>query len=217
MTSQAKNQRKGESWAFGHVGLMLLALAIVWGSIGLNLQSQHRAATEDAWKDADNLVRAFTETISRIVESVDQTLLHVREDQEKERAGFDLLNWARSHPVSKGSPLPLVLTDSSGKVVQSTTGPTNTAISVADREPFKSQAGGTADALMIGTPGNGRVTGHATIVFSRKLRAPDGSFAGEVAALLDPAELSRFYELISIGNGSITLMNSGRHCAGAGA
>jgi signal transduction histidine kinase/ActR/RegA family two-component response regulator len=53
----------------------------------------------------------------------------------------------------------------------------------------------------------GRVSQRRTIQFVRKLLAPDGTFDGIVVVSLDPYDLSRFYDSLEIGQGSIMLMN----------
>ncbi len=191
----------------GHYILMLLALVTVWSSIIINLSREYRVAYEDAIKDSDNLTHAFAENIARTIDAVDQTLLAVRDAYRRDPAHFDLDTWARTHPLLKTLLLQIVIADRYGHLVQGNLGPIDPNVSVADRDHFRAQAASTTDSLVIGAPVIGRVTKRPTVIFNRKLIAPDGSFDGTVNVVLDPIDLSRFYQSISIGQGAITLMN----------
>ncbi|MFO1028453.1 MAG: ATP-binding protein [Acetobacteraceae bacterium] len=187
--------------------LTLVALAIVWGSIAVSLHSQYKATMLDAWRDADNLTRAFGENIARIVDGVDQTLINVRDHYQHDRAGFTLQEWLQGHRLSTVPHLALVLTNASGQVTETTAGPAPGDLTAAETAPFRPGNNEPADVLLLGDPVFSRITGAPAIVFSRKLIAPDGTMAGAISALLNPAELSRFYETIAIDRGSITLLN----------
>jgi hypothetical protein len=53
---------------------------------------------------------------------------------------------------------------------------------LGDRDHFRAQVDDKTDQLFIGTPVIGRLTGRLTMQISRRLRHPDGGFAGTLAA-----------------------------------
>ncbi len=59
-------------------------------------------------------------------------------------------------------------------------------MNIADRTHFQVQQISIDDELFISSPVLGRVSGKWTIQFTRKLFAPDGSFAGVAVVSLDP-------------------------------
>ncbi|HVZ08344.1 ATP-binding protein [Rhodopila sp.] len=206
MTRTAANLYRRQRYGMlGHIAVMLLALAVIWGSILVNMESQRQAVQEDAAKDADNLVRAFTENISRVVGGLDQTLQRARDQYERDPAHFDLAAWSRTHPRVHGDDVMLLLVDKAGNVAQTSEGPPAQSVNLAERDAFKAMAKNPADQLMVGAPLTGVLSNRPMIVLWRPLAAGGGSFEGALAALLDPAELSRFYASMAIGNGSITL------------
>ncbi len=74
----------------------------------------------------------------------------------------------------------MLLLDRNGRVLHTTLDKAN-AIDLSDRAYFKAQKAGAAEGLLISGPLLGRVTGNNAVVFSRRVNAPDGSFAGLVA------------------------------------
>jgi signal transduction histidine kinase/CheY-like chemotaxis protein len=207
MTGSASTEREARRFPIGHVVLIIIALVFVWGSIGVNLMREYSADRANSITNSNNLTHAFAENITHIVESVDQTLLDVRDNFTRDGQAFDLPAWARKHPLLQNLVLQISIADRYGRVVATNVGPVDPAVNVTDREHFHAQAISTTDSLYISAPTVGRITKRPAIFFVRKLIAPDGSFAGTVNVLLDPLDLSRFYESISIGGGAITLMN----------
>ena len=199
--------RDSRCWPLGHIVLIVLALCFVWGSIWVNLEREYRADGANAIQNADNLTDAFAENIEHIVEAVNQTLLVVRDNFARDGASFDLVAWARSHPLLHNMTLQLSIADRNGRVVATNMGSADPGVDIRSQKYFQAQAQSTTDKLYISVPTVGLITKRPAIFFVRKLLAPDGSFAGTVNALLDPIALSRFYESISIQDGAITLMN----------
>jgi signal transduction histidine kinase/ActR/RegA family two-component response regulator len=197
--------QQGSRWQAWHLSTIGLIVGLLWAGIGFNLWHDYRAAVDDAAKDTANLARTFDEDITRTVESVDQTLLFTREAYRHDPTGLLLGSWAKTHAFLDNLHMRISLVDRAGDVVWSNLGPVPIGTNVADRAHFQSQKASHDDALMISGPVLGRVSGKWTIQFIRKLQAPDGSFDGIATVSLDRAYLSRFYQSISIGKGSILL------------
>jgi signal transduction histidine kinase/ActR/RegA family two-component response regulator len=188
--------------------LIGLIIGLLWVGIGLNLWHDYKAAEQGAVKDTANLARSFDENITRTVEAVDQILMFVREAYQHDRAGFLHGSWTRAHAFLDDLHVQIALADRDGKVLWSNLGSIPPDISLADREHFRVQQSSSDDNLFISRPVLGRVSGKWTVQFVRKLLAPDGSFDGIAVVSLDPSYLSRFYESISIGDGSVLLANT---------
>ena len=182
-----------------------LIVGLLWAGIGFNLWHDYKAAEQEAAKDTANLARTFDEDITRTVEAVDQTLLFTREAYRHDPTGLLLGSWSKAHAFLDDLHMQISLVNRDGDVVWSNLGSVPPDVNIADRAHFLAQKASRDDNLFISGPVLGRVSGKWTIQFTRKLLAPDGSFDGIAAVSLDPAYLSRFYQSISIGNGSILL------------
>ncbi|MDR3532721.1 MAG: PAS-domain containing protein [Rhodopila sp.] len=206
MIHKIRQGARALSWHWSLIGLVV---GLLWAGIGFDLWHDYKVAELNAAKDTANLARSFDENITRTVEAVDQTLLFVRESYQHDRAGFVLGSWARGRGFLDELHLQIGLVDRDGHVFWSNLGRVSPEVNLTDREHFQVQKTSRDDSLFISKPVLGRVSGKWTVQFVRKLVAPDGSFDGIVVVSLDPHYLSRFYESIAIGNGSIILATTG--------
>src|SRR5258708_33140345 len=79
---------------------------------------------------------------------------------------------------------------------------------LGDREHFRKQLDPAIDKLFISEPVLGRASGKRSIQFTRRLRAPDGGFAGVIVISIDPNFIERVYGAVDIGaNGRVVLRN----------
>jgi signal transduction histidine kinase/CheY-like chemotaxis protein len=195
--------RQGAKAYAWHLSLIGLVVCLFWAGIGFNLWHDYQVAEQDAAKDSANLVRTFDENITRTVEAVDQALLFTREAYRHDPTGFLQGSWANAHAFLDDLQIQVSLVNREGDVVWSNLGPVPPGVSIAHRAHFLAQKTSTGDSLLISRPVIGRLSGKRTIEFIRKIFAADGTFDGVVTVSLDPSYLSRFYQSISIGNGSI--------------
>ena len=190
-----------------HGALIGITILLLWAGLGFNLWREHALGLQAAQEDSRNLVRAFAENITRTVESVDQTLLLVRDAVVRDSTSLDLSTWATRRPFMNDLAVQIALIGPDGIMLQSSLGTPSGRVDLSDREHFRVHLGTTDDRLFISSPVLGRMSRKWTIQFTRKIIAPDGSFAGVVVMSLDPYYLSRFYESLNIGNGEVFLAN----------
>ena len=186
-------------------GLAVLAL---WLAILLHLRQEYALDLAHAREESSNLARSVEENIVRTVETVDRTLLIVRELFARDPAHFDLAAWARDTRLTNHLTLQIAITDAEGVVQQSSLGPLAARIDLSDREHFRFHREGAEDAIYISVPVLGRISGKWSIQFTRKLFDSGGRFAGVVVDSLDPYYLSRIYESLGIGNGVVLLVGT---------
>ena len=72
----------------------------------------------------------------------------------------------------------------------------------ADRDYFIYHRDTVGPAMRINAPLNSRLTGRSTIILSKRLSQPDGSFAGVLVAAIDNDYFSSFYSRFDLGPGS---------------
>jgi len=187
------------------VGAIVLAIALIWGGISAQLYEEYHREVAGAEQNSGNLARGFAEHINRTIEGVDQVLLLLRGAFAAGATPADLANWTAGTEFNKALTLQVAMTDAKGIMTASNLGPMATQVDLSDRPHIKVHLEGKEDRLFISVPVLGRVSNKWSIQFSRKLLDRDGQLAGVIVVSLDPYFLSRFYESLDIGQGSILL------------
>ena len=163
-------------------------------------------------RNAEILAEVLKEQTTDSVNAVDLALQtthraigFLREDDPESRRRIDELldNSIRNLPYIRA----IWILDAKGNMIhdsQKLPGKYN----LADREYFQVHRDHPAYGLFIDKPIVSKL-GVPFIAYSRRINAPDGSFAGVVVAALEPQYLRRFYNSIKLGrDGVIALMRS---------
>ena len=204
----------GQFWLPFAISLFgALVILLIGGTVWLQLASERTAILDEARKHTSNLARAFEEHIRRTVKEIDQTLLVLKRGYESDPARFALWEWPGKELLLQDLPVQIAMADRDGRIVGTTEGPAPVNAAVRNEDHFVYHFGHTDDSLFFGQPvvgrGAGRAGGHWAMPLSRRLNAPDGSFAGVLIVSLDPNSLARFYESVDLGPGG-TVMLVGR-------
>lgn len=194
-------------------------IALVWSSAYLLLETQRESVKRNAVQNAGKLARAFEENIIRSVKEIDAALLFLRAAYEKDPENFAISDWVGGTHYRNDLALQLSVVDVNGFISQIAVfgaggtvesmrkGVTPGTPNVADREHFAVHVGAEDDKLFLSKPIVGKTTGKTSLLLTRRLRRPDNSFAGIVAAALDPEYFGRFYQSIDVGrDGSILVV-----------
>ena len=184
---------------FTYLGVALLVLAAA--ALFYFTDQENTRAYDAAVTKSEADARIFEEYIARTIRSADDTLLLLRELQRQDPAHFDLAAWTQVFTAGKQVALHFGIADKNGIVTAATRGTVGTDISAF--EAFQRHSRSGEDTLIIGKPYRLKSTGTWTIALSRRLTAPDGSFAGLIIAMLDPQQLEPFYRSINLGSDGI--------------
>ena len=190
--------------AFGAIVLVGL-----WSFIGAHLHGRNQAALTAAETNLANFARAFEEHTVRTVEGVDQTLLALKQRFEADRRADLSGELARALARLGGSRAlvrALLVADISGDVIAATVDTGGRTVSIGDREHFQVHAKDAASGLHISKPVLARHLRKWSIILTRRLDRPDGSFGGVVAAAVDPGYFAAFYRSINLGAGSTAML-----------
>ena len=182
-------------------------IALIWGSVAYHLDVERTRARQAAVQNTGNLARSFEEYTVRSIKEVDKSLLLLRTAFEKNPEEFDLTAFTASPYFLNDLTRQVAMIGATGKMLSSNIGAVTSSVDLSDREHFSVHATGTEDVLFISRPVLGRASGRWSVQLTRRLRRPDGAFAGVIVASLDPGHLARFYESVDVGaDGAITLV-----------
>ncbi len=183
---------------FGIV-LGLLAAAEMWRS--------YKQATTAAERFAEGFTRLLAVQIEGAVQAIDLTLIGMRDALQVAPglAANDPLYRAALQERMKGLPYvrALMVIGPDGYITHDTGYPDRPPINVADRGYFKTHQMDPSPGLHIGKPLRSRSSGLWFVSLSRRLNNPDGSFAGIVAAGLDPRYFTHFYTGLPLEKGDL--------------
>jgi diguanylate cyclase (GGDEF)-like protein/PAS domain S-box-containing protein len=183
--------------------LGVVVIAIIWGGIYLLASEQHERAYEDALRQGGNLTRVLEEYIRRVVQQFDESLLALRSAYEKDPQHFDIADWAAQTRSHNDLTIQYAIADANGFAKVSSKSPTASPPYLGNRPHFRFQAEHADDQLYISDPLIGQVSGKLTILFSRRLNKPDGSFDGIVVGALDVLQLEKFFSSLDLGKTGI--------------
>jgi signal transduction histidine kinase/DNA-binding response OmpR family regulator len=184
-----------------------LLIAAAWGTVAELAQRDRQDALARAERDSGNLARIIAEQATRAISDTDRILNFLAYDIG--RLGSDrpeLHDILRNATTDSDVLLQLSFTDAKGIMLGSSVEEHPARVDISDREHFLVHKNGTVKGLFISKPVFGRASGKWSIQLSRRISAPDGSFAGIMVASLDPFYFSRTFSGLDVGKGGLVLI-----------
>jgi diguanylate cyclase (GGDEF)-like protein len=187
---------------FGVFIAWLLSALVVgmigWAVLFTNLDASRRVAEERSLVEAVTLAGDHAADLSRLLDSIDQVVRHVRLEWQLSDKRLDLLRLRQSDRFPLPEHYAVRLLDRDGRIVSSTNGE-ETGILLADHDYFLSQKFAKSDELFISAPVLGLLSGAHVMDFSRRLLDADGNFAGVVLVSVELQVLSAAYNAALMG------------------
>lgn len=162
---------------------MLLGIAS-WAVMSSMLAEEKRSLRDNAQREASALSRQYALELGRAIAHVDQIALGLKYQWERAGDAVGLATQVSTGMYPLDDRLYILLLDRKGRVLHTTLRGAG-AIDLSDRAYFRAQQRGTAQTLMISEPLVGRLTRRSSVVFSRRVDGPDGSFAGLVVVSVE--------------------------------
>jgi diguanylate cyclase (GGDEF)-like protein/PAS domain S-box-containing protein len=152
----------------------------------------------------DNLSRVLDQNLSRLIDKIDLTLLAVADEAEREMlsGGIDrpeFESMLRRHDARLPEANGLRVSNVEGRIAYAVSNVLTPNVDVSDREYFTRQRDDPEAGLFISAPFVGRIFPHPQIIFSRRYRAADGSFAGIVDVSFPIESLMALLSTVDLG------------------
>jgi diguanylate cyclase (GGDEF)-like protein len=193
--------------------LGVVVLLILWGVIGSRLSVERQSVYNDSAASAAILSSALEQHTIKAIHQIDQITRFIKFEFEKSPKQFNLESAVQNGLVQSDVLLQVSVIGPDGQLVSSTgerlpkTG-RPAPVDLSDREHFKYHVTHDTDDLYISKPILGRVSLQWSLQFTRRLNAPDGSFAGVVVVSVNPRYFTTdFYNTAALGeNGVIAVI-----------
>ena len=193
-------QSRSLAWASSSQFIYCISLLLVIWLITYGMVSrEYQETVREIEQNNDQLVRAYEEHVRGSLHAVEEQMLLIKE--EYERAG---VTPAIATIIRRAAPNPLILQilvlNPAGKIVTSVM-PGAPDATFSDRSYFQAHIATDTHSTFISEPIVGRNTNKNAILLSRRLNAPDGSFAGVVVMAVESAYFSNYYQTMGFKAG----------------
>ncbi|MGA2944426.1 MAG: EAL domain-containing protein [Xanthobacteraceae bacterium] len=177
-------------------------IALCWSEVAYQLNSDYSETIDVAVERGDTMAKLFEKDTIQLLKGIDTTLLLLRQAYENDAENFDLVKTARQSGLVGDVATEFAQITADGFLIQTTSGQLAAPIYVGDRKHFIAQLNNPEDELFIGDPVFLRSTGKYSIPVARRLRAPDGRFAGIITGQVNPLFAEQFSQTLKLGSGS---------------
>ena len=178
--------------------LFVVLTAILWAWVGWVIAHDKAASHEKLFLSAAAHARASSEQIERSIGQIDYLMLSLVYHWQKSGGAVDLGEQVRAGLVPKFSDLSVSIFNDAGLPVTSTVPGKKLNKSISHRPYFKAHAADPHLGLSISEPMRSMLD-RQVIFLTRRLDAPDGSFAGVVVVAVEPRYLLSFSDDTSLG------------------
>lgn len=206
------------------IALGLLMVALTWAVVAAVLWQKRTDALDAEVRQNTNLASALQEQTVRVFATADQATLRLRDMVVAGGRTPDLVRIANETGLAPAILVQLSLVDAAGRFVGSNldpdgakTGPVDLStrehvrVHLAPNSLPEAERLADADALFVGKPVLGKVSGRWTIQLSRRIVDPQGATVGVIVASLDPGYFEGVYRRVALGEGgNVTLVGQDR-------
>ena len=177
-------------------------IAMIWGSVLMQIRSDRARQIDDTLRDSANLARSFEEHTVRTIKNVDQAVLFVKYQYEQLGRNIDIAGYLNKGIINGRIFNQIGVIDEHGMYIMSSL-PDFKPMDLSDREHFKVHVGVDSGELFVSKPVKGRASGKWSLQMTRRINKSDGSFGGVVVVSVDPFYFSAFYKELDLGRNEV--------------
>jgi diguanylate cyclase (GGDEF)-like protein/PAS domain S-box-containing protein len=186
-------------------------LVFTWVAISYQVRQEQRTAHYEAVLHSQSLARTLAEHTNHLLRQVDHATQLFKLKYEESGGRMRLSEFTRQNGLLDSLlptklDLPLAVLDREGRVVESMNG--YFGPNLRQHPVFKNHASNNADSALVATPVVDSRTKKWQIQVSRRLNQPNGSFAGVIMVMIDPAYLVEDYDRLNVDTGGAVMLIS---------
>ncbi|MYM82096.1 PAS domain-containing protein [Duganella sp. FT50W] len=186
-------------------------LALMWAAVTYQVRQEKRTARHEAALHSQSLARTLAERTNQMLRQIDHATQLFKLKYEENDARLRLSEFTRKRGLldsvlPSSLDLPLAVLDRDGNVIDSMHG--YFAPDLKRQPIFRQHANSNDDTALVATP---VVDGHTKkwqIQISRRLNHPDGSFAGVIMVMIDPANFVEDADRLNVDPGGAVMLIS---------
>lgn len=188
---------------------LISILIVLWSLIGYDLHRIHKQALSASGIATQNLSRAFAEEVKASVNSIDLSLIDLRDRWLDSQVDFAGAVQRRQSHLAQDVGFQVAIINADGILEFSSSDPQAKGLNLSDREHFRVHRNESHDRLFISKPVLGRVTNRWSVQFTRPIINAKGFFEGVIVMSVAPEYFSRFFNTINLGkDGAIALIRT---------
>lgn len=186
-------------------------LAFMWAAVAYQVRQEQHTARYEAVLHSQSLARTLAEHTNHLLRQVDHATQLFRLKYEESDGRLRLPEFTRRNGLLDSLlptklDLPLAVLDRDGNIIDSMNG--YFAPNLKHHPIFKQHAATGEDSALVATPVVDSRTKKWQIQISRRLNNPNGSFAGVIMVMIDPAYFVEDYDRLSVDPGGAVMMIS---------
>ncbi|AWB32819.1 sensor histidine kinase [Orrella marina] len=182
----------------------LLATALTVGLWTITLYQLHLARDMHMQMTQRNLVsvtRSLHAHATRTIQLADQAAIYIKREFQRQAMALDLNQMVQDKALTEDIFTLFTVVDANADVALSTR--SFERVNLSDREHIKVHLDQDSEQLYIGKPVVGRVSGKASIQFTRRINTDEGTFGGVVVVSMDPYYFTDVYGSLSLNEQSV--------------
>jgi diguanylate cyclase (GGDEF)-like protein/PAS domain S-box-containing protein len=186
-------------------------LAIMWTAVAYQVRQEKLTARHEAVQHSQSLARTLAEHTNHLLRQTDHATQLFKLKFEETHGALRLAEFTRKNGLLDSLlptklDLPLAIVNQDGRVIDSLNG--YFAPEMRKSAFFQSHADNPADGALVTTPVVDPRTKKWQIQISRRLNHADGSFAGVIVVMMDPAYFVEDYDRLTVDTGGAVMLIS---------
>ncbi|MFS2003474.1 diguanylate cyclase domain-containing protein [Duganella sp. CT11-25] len=186
-------------------------LAIMWTAVAYQVRQEKLTARHEAVQHSQSLARTLAEHTNHLLRQTDHATQLFKLKFEETHGALRLAEFTRKNGLLDSLlptklDLPLAIVGPDGRLVDSLNG--YFPPEMGQLAFFQSHVSNPADSAMVATPVVDPRTKKWQIQISRRLNRPDGSFAGVIVVMMDPAYFVEDYDRLTVDTGGAVMLIS---------
>lgn len=172
--------------------LCLAMVAVLWYGTSSRINAEERVVEKKALEDATLLCRDYAQYLTQLIDQASQITLQLKYSWEKSHRNPNLKAFSQSGVFRSAQLINVTIINRDGfpatNIVSSAKD-----VSFKNRDYFIFHKADESNALLVGRPVMGWLSGKPIIPFSRRLSRANGEFDGVAVASFSPSYLTDFY------------------------